>query len=230
MNTGTEYVANGLQEAHTIEWYRQQLWLRNFWKDTPIFMYPTDQVIMADLIHRLRPALIIELGTFAGGSALFMADRMQDNELGYVMTIDLYDGAWAENNYRNVQNAGRDGRHLRFRPKHPRIEYVQGSSTDDKIVAYAKRAATESTNGDYEFPVWAIVDSDHSYEHARKELELYAPMVTVGGYLIADDTNWGPPAVAVKDFLAEHPEFEVDHDCERLLIGNRMGGWLRRVG
>ena len=229
MNPEPQYITVSLQEAHSIEWYQQQLWLRNFWQDTPIFMYPTDMVIMADLIHRLVPSLIIELGTFAGGSALFMADRMQANELGYVLTIDLYDGKWAENNYRNVQHAGKDRPYLRFRPKSPRIEYFQSNSAAPEAVAHAKKAAEDARRTYPNQPIFVIVDSDHSYEHAAKELELYAPLVTVGGYLIADDTNTEAPLRAVLDFLGKHPEFEADRDCERLLIGNRMGGWLRKV-
>ena len=65
-----------------------------------------------------------------------------------------------------------------------------------------------------------ILDSDHSKKHVAKELELYSPMVTVGSYLVVQDTNinghplrpWGGgpgPMEALEDFLAKNDQFEV---------------------
>ena len=61
-------------------------------------------------------------------------------------------------------------------------------------------------------PVLAVLDSDHSRDHVLAELELFAPMITAGSYLIVEDTNingrpvspdFGPgPAEAVEEFFA----------------------------
>jgi cephalosporin hydroxylase len=86
-----------------------------------------------------------------------------------------------------------------------------------------------------------VLDSDHSAEHVGRELELYAPLVPVGGYLHVQD-GWvddlgfarraGPgPAAAVQRFLANHAEFVRDLDVEgRYVITANPYGWLRRVG
>ena len=83
-----------------------------------------------------------------------------------------------------------------------------------------------------------VLDSLHTYDHVKKELELYAGLVTPGCYLVVEDTGWRNPEDtpsgewcdrAVAEFLAEHPEFEVDWSRERHLITSNHGGWLRRV-
>jgi cephalosporin hydroxylase len=70
-------------------------------------------------------------------------------------------------------------------------------------------------------------------------LELYAPLVTSGSFLIVEDTNvnghpvldsWGPgPWEAVEDFLAGHPEFVREESCEKFLLTYNPGGYLRKV-
>ena len=118
------------------------------------------------------------------------------------------------------------------RPTHPRITYLHGSSTDPKIVQQvAERAASVAS-------VLVILDSDHSMAHVRKEMELYAPIVTKGSYLIVEDTNIngnpvlpesGPgPNEAIADYLKSHPEFTIDRSMEKLLMTFNPGGYLRK--
>jgi hypothetical protein len=64
--------------------------------------------------------LIVETGTAAGGSALFLASICELLGHGNVVTIDVAEGE---------------------RPPHPRISYLHGSSTDAVIVAQVQRMA-----------------------------------------------------------------------------------------
>jgi cephalosporin hydroxylase len=87
-------------------------------------------------------------------------------------------------------------------------------------------------------PVMVTLDSDHSEENVSRELQLYAPMVTQGSYLVVEDTNvnghpasseHGPgPWEAVQAFLAANPDFEPDLNCQRHLLTFFPNGWLRR--
>jgi len=111
------------------------------------------------------------------------------------------------------------------------VEYIKGSSTDLGIVA---RLAQESRGK----KTMVLLDSDHSRAHVAQELEAYAPMVSLGQYLIVEDTNinghpalpgFGPgPMEAADEFLTRHSEFERDPSRERLMLTQNPGGYLRR--
>ena len=83
-----------------------------------------------------------------------------------------------------------------------------------------------------------VLDSDHSRDHVLQELELYAPLVTPGCYLVVEDTNvnghpvspgFGPgPMEAVTEFLGTTDDFEVDRGREKLMLTFNPSGYLRR--
>ena len=188
------------------------------WKDTwyrgvRTYKCPTDMWIYQELIDELRPALVIETGTFRGGSALFLADRLQTLGHGEVVTVDV-----------DVQPE---------RPEHPRLTYLTGSSVGADVLATIQAKVPADGH------VLVILDSDHSRDHVAAELRAYAPLVTVGSYLIVEDTNvnghptaprHGPgPWEAAQQFLADNPGFEVDARCERYYLTQNPQGYLRKV-
>lgn len=84
-----------------------------------------------------------------------------------------------------------------------------------------------------------VLDSDHSFAHVRRELELYGDLVTPECYLIVEDTNvnghpvspqHGPgPWEAVEEFLARKADFVVDRDQHKYLMTFNPNGYLRKV-
>jgi cephalosporin hydroxylase len=109
---------------------------------------------------------------------------------------------------------------------------VLGSSTDPKIVGDIERLVKGKK-------VLVILDSDHQRDHVLKEMESYAPMITVGSYLIVQDSiinghpvrkNHGPdPMEAIQSFLASHDNFQPDRERERLLFTMHPRGYLKGV-
>jgi len=183
-----------------------------YWRGARVIKTPLDLWIYQELIHELRPDLIIETGTMYGGSAFYLASIMDLAGHGEVMTID--------------RNA-REGR-----PEHPRVTYVTGSSTDAGIVAQAAERARAAQT------VMVVLDSNHKADHVLAELRAYHPLVTPGSYLVVEDTNinghpvepdFGPgPMEALQDFLAENDDFEIDREREKFLLTFNPSGWLRR--
>jgi len=182
------------------------------WLGYPMQKSPFDIMAYQTLIYDVRPDLLIECGTWHGASALYFATLMDALNHGVVFTIDI---------------AG-----MPEHPKHDRIIYVTGSSTDEKIV----QSVTEHAS---HFPrVVVVLDSDHRKEHVAAELEAYARCVTPGSYLVVEDTNvHGHPVrmdhpegpwEALHEWLPGHPEFEIDKQLEPVYTNN-PDGWLRRV-
>jgi cephalosporin hydroxylase len=189
-----------------------EIYLRTRWMNVPCQKCPLDMWMYQEIIAEVRPQLVVETGTYLGGSALFIAQMLDLLGQGEVITIDV--NSHAE------------------RPTHPRITYVQGSSADPGLVSRLLADRPDEVR-------MVVLDSDHSKSHVRQELTLFAPYVTVGSYLIVEDTNvnghptlpsFGPgPFEAVNTFLAEHPEFVVDETRERFLMTFNPRGYLRRV-
>lgn len=197
------------------------------WYDRPIIQLPSDVMAMQMLIFEHKPDLIIETGVAHGGSLVMYASLMEVLGEGKVLGIDI-----------DIREHNR--RALDAHPMRKRIELVQGSSIDPSIAAQAARMAANAKR------VFVCLDSNHTADHVARELELYAPLVTKGLYLVVFDTAiedmsaadfpdrpWGPgnsPKTAVHAFLKEHPEFSVDAELERrLLFTVAPEGYLRRA-
>jgi cephalosporin hydroxylase len=186
---------------------------RTTWLGRPIWQNVLDLWTIQETISEVKPALLVECGTHRGGSALFYANLFDLLGRGRVITIDIAPLAALA---------------------HPRVDVVIGSSVSADVIARV-RAAAEAEAG----PVMVILDSDHSRRHVRAELERYAPFVTPGSFLLVQDgiIDFLPffraarpgPFPAIQDFLAQHPEFEVDAErSRRFLISHHPSGWLRR--
>jgi len=188
-------------------------WNNTYWMGVRTQKCPLDMWIYQEVMIEVRPDIIIECGTCEGGSALFLASICDLINNGRIFTIDIDPG--------------------QSRPKHRRVRYILGSSTDPDVVNRVRRHIRPKDR------VLAILDSDHSKDHVLNELHAYAPMVTTGSYLIVEDTNinghpvyaeFGPgPMEAANEFLSENSNFEIDCSREKFLMGFNPGGWLRRI-
>ena len=198
------------------------------WLGRPIIQLPQDMVAIQEIIWDVKPEVIIETGIAHGGSLMLSASVL---ELlggdGVVVGIDI---DIREHN-RNAIEA-----HTLFQ----RIKMIKGSSTDPKVVAKVGEICRPKRK------TMVLLDSDHTHNHVRKELESYSPFVTKGSYLIVFDTliedvadeffngrPWGKgnnPKTAVREFLKSNDRFEIDLEFERkLLFTVAPGGYLKCV-
>lgn len=202
-----------VRQFHELYYSSQhRTWRDTYWLGIPVLKCPLDLWVYQELVHRLRPDHVVECGTHKGGSAYYLACLCELVHHGRVLTVDI---------------AFRGDR-----PRHPRLCYLTGSSVDPQVFG----AIRDRVSGGVTL---VILDSDHSCEHVLAELRLYSELVSVGSYLIVEDTNlnghpvrpdWGPgPAEAVEAFLAETPSFQHDTSAEKHFLTFNYGGYLVRT-
>ena len=197
--------------AHDV-FYGSDAWTKATWLGAQALKNPLDLWVYQEILHETRPELIVETGTYRGGSALFLASMCDLLGVGEIVSIDIEP---VREDY----------------PEHPRVTYLGGrSSTDPEVVSEIRARAAGR-------PILVVLDSDHSQAHVEAELAAYAPVVPVGCYLIVEDSNIGQirkdlmpgPLQAAEAFLAHTDEFVVDREREKFLITFNPSGYLRRV-
>ncbi len=188
--------------------------LQQRWLGHDIIKTPFDCWVYQEIIYETRPDYVIELGVMFGGATHFYASILDLVGHGQVIGID-------------VSLAKARG------PDNARIRYLEGSSTAPEMVEQVRGLVKGKR-------VLVIADSDHEKNHVLAEIRAYAPMVSVGGYFIVEDSlndvmgyhpvpNEGPQAAA-HAFLAEDDRFVVDRRWgERYVMTLNPDGFLLRV-
>jgi cephalosporin hydroxylase len=200
-----------VSRAHDVL-YRSDAWTDATWLGTQALKNPLDLWVYQEIMVETRPELIVETGTYRGGSAAFLASVCDLLGGGEIVSIDIEP---VRDDY----------------PEHPRITYLGGrSSTDPEVLAEVRARADGKRT-------LVILDSDHSQRHVEAELAEYAGLVPVGGYVIVEDSNIGQirkdllpgPLEAIETFLGTTDAFEIDRSREKFLITFNPSGYLRRT-
>jgi len=195
-------------------YYFGKTWNTTSWLGIPVHKNPFDLWVYQEIIFKKRPDIIIEAGTARGGSAFFFATLCDLVGNGSVITIDT-----------KVKNENR--------PKHRRISYLLGSSTDEAVVRKIKSLIGNSEK------VMVVLDSRHHKWHVLNELKIYSQIVTPGQYLVVEDSclndhpvhhGFGPgPMEAIDEFIAGSKNFKIDREQEKHLMTFNPKGYLLKI-
>lgn len=176
------------------------------WLGRPIIQLPEDMIRIQEVIHAVRPDVIVETGVAHGGSLIYYASLCAAMGKGRVVGIDI-----------EIRPHNRAA--IEAHPLFGRITLIEGSSISPETVAKVTGGI-----GTGETTLF-LLDSNHSYEHVLEELRLYAPLVSMGSYIVAADgvmrdladvPNGAPgwnrdnPARAAADFVRENPAFRLE--------------------
>ncbi len=180
---------------------------------------PFDLVIYLQLLQRLQPRTVLEIGAKEGGSALWFADTLSNLGIdGRVIAVDIA-------------------------PVPPlddaRIEVIRGDALALCDVLAAERLDALPR------PLLVVEDSAHSYEVCRAVLDTLDPHLRSGDYLVVEDgvvaflpeafyrRYKNGPTRAIADFLGERPgRYEIDRSLCDFFGPNvtfNPNGYLRRL-
>ena len=239
---------NGAVESFTLEDPRafktlSKLWMRSAWETKylytftwfgrPIIQLPDDMFRVQEILYSLQPDVVIETGVAHGGSLLFYASIFEAMGHGRVIGVDI-----------EIRPHNRSA--IEAHPMYKRIELIEGNAIAQSVVAdVSSRIKPEER-------VLVFLDSNHTYSHVLSELNAYAPLVSIGSYIVATDgimkdlvgspranSDWADnnPYCAAQDFLAQHNEFILEEPPRSFdesigsieNITQWPGSWLKRV-
>ena len=190
--------------------WHTQAWRGTTWFGVPVARAATDLVAYQELVARVRPDVVVEVGTATGRIAWFLASMCDLAGHGRVLAV------------------GPPG----DTPVHPRITEVPGDATDGAVVARVR----ELVGGGRAL---LVLGSGADRERTKAEFAAYEALVPAGSYVVVEDTivnghpvrpEFGPgPLEAVKEIIRQSGDFAVDPTMERhVLTFNRMG-FLKRL-
>ncbi len=204
----------------------EQKYMYNWsWMGRPVIQNPVDLMALQEIIWHTQPELIIETGVAHGGSLIFYASMLELLGKGEVLGIDI-----------DIRPHNRAA--IEAHPMSKRIQLYQGSSVDTTTIDHVRQAAQGRRT-------MICLDSMHTHDHVLSELNLYAPFVSSGCYLVVfdtvveqlpkgffDDRPWdvgNSPMTALDHWLIKNPEFSRDpHIDGKLLLSSAPRGWLVR--
>lgn len=126
---------------------------------------------LVGLVGRQRPRRVLEIGTYRGGTLWVWCKVASDDAT--VVSVDLPGGAFGGGDYDEslVRSYARSRQ---------RLELIQADSHD----AATREQVLSALDGPLDF---LFLDGDHTYQGARADFELYAPLVRPGGMVAFHD-------------------------------------------
>jgi cephalosporin hydroxylase len=218
-------------------WWVEVGWTQKYtysfsWLGRPVVQLPEDLIRVQEVIHRVRPDVIVETGVAHGGSLVFYATLCKALGHGRVIGIDV-----------EIRPHNRAA--IAAHPLAGLITLVEGDSAAEETVRRVRGLARPGENA------LVLLDSCHTRAHVLAELRAYAPLVGKGSYLVAADGlmeeiagaprtrpewAWDNPCQAVLAFAREHPEFALEEPAfpfNEGAVRRRVTHWpsayLRRV-
>ena len=213
------------------------------WMGRPIIQFPQDVVAMQEIIWDVKPDLIIETGIAHGGSLILSASLLAHLDLCEAIQSGIvFDPKSSKRKVLgidiDIRKHNRDA--IEAHPMSAWIQMIEGSSISQEVISQIISIADNYSR------ILIFLDSNHTHDHVLAELQAYAPLTSVGSYCVVFDTivedmpksmfpdrPWGPgnnPKTAVREYLKDHSEFEVNKEIEnKLLLTVAPDGYLKKI-
>lgn len=216
----------------------RQLWMskidqcvQDVYVGVPLCKFPEDLRVYEHLLWSTSPRVVIELGAYRGGSALWFRDRLRTLATygrvtdPFVVSVE-FDAAAVANALDSADPDWQESIHL-----------VSGDIRDSLVAERVAKLVPLGT------PVLIAEDSAHVYETTWAALANFSRFVQSGGYFVVEDgsvdieelrpNDYWPRGVlpAVRDWLATEQgrDFRVRRDLELYGLTTSPEGFLQRI-
>jgi len=199
------------------------------WAGIPVIKFPNDLVALQEIISKVKPDVIIETGVAHGGSVVFSASMLElySSKSSFVVGIDI------DIRKHNLSR-------LKKNKFYNRLKLIEGSSTAPEVIHKVKKLIKGKKK------IMVFLDSNHTYQHVKDEINIYKDLVTKNSYLVVEDTfseyfpkgyysnrPWdvgNNPMIALREFLKQNKNFVVDSEiCSKLQITETFDGYLKKI-
>jgi len=180
------------------------------WMGVPFHKNVMDAWIYQELIFKIKPDVIVEIGSENGGSTLYFAHLLDCIGKGKVISVDVSRASYSV--------------------KHDRVLEITGHSSTEWVIEKVSELCKDKI-------VFINQDGGHSEDQVLRDLTNYSSLISIGSYFIIEDTLLYPyaglkegPLVAINKFLETNHNFVIDLECERYILTANPSGYLRRIG
>jgi cephalosporin hydroxylase len=210
---------------------RARMHFADTYMGVPLTKFPEDLRVYEHLIWRDRPNVVVEIGAWFGGSALWFRDRL--------LTLARYAAIGSPLVVSIDRDLDDSRRHLALAdPDYAAtIALVEGDVRDPDLAARVRKRVPAGSR------CLVVEDSAHTRETTAAALASFAGLVPPGGWFVVEDgcvdvepmrldPSWPRGVIpAIADWLAtsEGSRFRVRRDLELYGLTCHPGGFLQRV-
>tara|TARA_Y100000768_G_scaffold386571_2_gene375299 strand:- start:291 stop:1031 length:741 start_codon:yes stop_codon:yes gene_type:complete len=196
------------------------------WNGEPLLQTPEDVVKMQEVIFKIKPDIILEIGVAWGGMMLFYDTLSRVLPIKKIIGVDIFIPRDLKNRINNKVTS--------------KVSLIEKSSTDIKLLELFKKQRNKHKK------MLVHLDSDHTEENVLRELIAYDKILKKGDHLIVGDTiinyipkqkhrprNWGPfnnPKTALDKFLKLNKNYKINVNfSHNLILSNNYLGHIEKI-
>ena len=181
------------------------------YRGIPTVRNPIDYWVFQEMIWKLKPDVIVEIGNRCGGGLMFFADLCDKLDHGRIIGVDIRH------------------RKLHHRVNSGRITVVTGRAVE--VYNQVKAMINDDER------VMVFEDSSHTFDNTLSVLVLYSRLLKVGDYIVVEDGICGNgldgpepgPYEAIEAFMSGNANFEIDRTLESFIVTWNPKGYIRRI-
>ncbi|GIL61310.1 hypothetical protein Vafri_15701 [Volvox africanus] len=232
MNNGHVVRLDDILYGYDYVFEKKHLFSAGSWLGVQSQQDPWDLVAIQQLVWDVKPKVIYDIGTNVGGSAILFAHIMsQYAKPGEALIVSVDPKDFTVNWDAEAQRLCPRCTAVKDNPLWGQyVRFVKARAVERSALAALQKAI--STFGG---PVLISLDGWHRYAEVLKQCHVLSQYVTIGSYIIVQDTKLdrflskAGPRRAVHDFLKNNTDFEIDKSREAFLYSQHTDGYLRRI-